>query len=71
MERRDLLAAALAATVMPTGLRAQDRFPQRPITLICPWPAGGSSDAVMRAFGDSLSRQLGGAVVIVENRPGV
>ncbi len=68
MQRRDLLAAALAAGVGLPAL-AQDRFPSRPITLICPWPAGGSSDAVMRAFGESLSRQLS-VPVIVENRPG-
>lgn len=53
----------------PSQTRAPGSFPARPIVLICPWPAGGSSDAVMRAFGDSLSRQLG-VPVVVENRPG-
>ena len=71
MQRRSCLAAALAAagTAASPWLRAQDRYPSRPITLICPWPTGGSSDAVMRAFAESASRQLGVAVV-VENRPG-
>ncbi|MEJ6000511.1 tripartite tricarboxylate transporter substrate binding protein [Paucibacter soli] len=70
MQRRHLLlAAGLAAATAP--LRAQDsKFPSRPITLICPWPSGGSSDAVMRAFGESAGRQLG-VPVVVENRPGV
>jgi len=73
LTRRELVsrAAALAAPalVSPWAL-AQDRFPNRPITLIAPWPAGGSSDAVMRAFAESAGRALGGTV-IVENKPGV
>lgn len=65
-------AAALLATPVLTGKRAfaQDKYPSKPITLICPWPAGGSSDAVVRAFGESLGRQLGGATVVVDNKPG-
>ncbi|MEJ6004474.1 tripartite tricarboxylate transporter substrate binding protein [Paucibacter sp. AS339] len=69
MQRRALLGAGLAAPLV-SNLAAQERFPSRPITLICPWPAGGASDAVMRAFGDSASRTLG-VPVIVENRAGV
>jgi tripartite-type tricarboxylate transporter receptor subunit TctC len=69
--RRALLRAALAAwpALASTWALAQEKFPSRPITLICPWPPGGSSDAVMRAIGDALGRQLGGTV-IVENKPG-
>ena len=44
-------------------------FPVKPITLICPWPAGGSSDIVMRSIAEAAGRHLGQAVVI-ENRPG-
>jgi tripartite-type tricarboxylate transporter receptor subunit TctC len=55
---------------VPLALRAQDKFPNKPITLICPWPPGGSSDAVVRAFGDSAARVLG-VPVLVENKPGV
>ena len=44
-------------------------FPARPIKYICPWPAGGSTDIVMRSLADSASKQLGQQVV-VENRPG-
>lgn len=73
LTRRQVLtqAAALAAPaiVSPWAL-AQDKFPARPITLIAPWPTGGSSDAVMRAFAESAGRALGGTV-IVENKPGV
>jgi len=55
---------------MALPARAQERFPGKPISLIAPWPPGGSSDAVMRAFAESAARNLG-SVVIVENKPGV
>ena len=68
MMNRILRAAALALALVAGAASAQ-QFPSKPITLICPWPAGGSSDLVMRAFADSMSKQLGQQVVI-ENRPG-
>ncbi len=58
-----------AATVLAPHSFAQEKFPSRPITLIAPWPPGGSSDAVMRAIAESAGRQLG-VNMIVENRPG-
>lgn len=73
MQRRTLVSAGLAVPLVslsPRPLAAQERFPARPITLICPWPAGGASDAVMRAFADSAARALG-VPVLVENRAGV
>jgi len=73
VNRRQLLAgaAALAApAIVSSSALAQDKFPNRPITLIAPWPTGGSSDAVMRAFAESAGRALGGTVII-ENKPGV
>lgn len=73
VSRRQLLAgaAALAApAIVSSSALAQDKFPNRPITLIAPWPTGGSSDAVMRAFAESAGRALGGTVII-ENKPGV
>ena len=73
--RRQILQAATALAVPSSAAIissswAQDKFPSRPITLIAPWPAGGSSDAVMRALAESAGRALGGTV-IVENKPGV
>ncbi|WP_342133023.1 tripartite tricarboxylate transporter substrate binding protein [Hydrogenophaga sp. OTU3427] len=62
-----LAAGAAAAVALPA--LAQDKFPSRAITLIAPWPAGGSSDAVMRSFAESASRALG-VPVIVDNKPG-
>jgi tripartite-type tricarboxylate transporter receptor subunit TctC len=68
--RRQLLqaAAATSAAIALPGF-AQEKYPARPVKLICPWPAGGSTDAVMRALAESASKHLGQAVII-ENKPG-
>lgn len=68
--RRRLVQAAFAAPAtlaLPTW--AQSAFPTRPIRLICPWPAGGATDAVMRAIAESAGKALGGQM-IVENKAG-
>ena len=61
-------SAAAARLALPALAQAQN-FPNRPIKLICPWPASGSSDMVMRALADSATKVLG-QQVIVENKPG-
>jgi tripartite-type tricarboxylate transporter receptor subunit TctC len=69
--RRSLLAAALAAAAalaVPTPAAAQ-AFPSKPITLIVPWPAGGSTDRHLRGLAEIASRHLGQPVV-VSNQPG-
>lgn len=59
--------AALAFFAMGT-VAAQD-FPNRPITIVIPYPAGGTSDGQVRLFQEKLGKLLGQAVV-VENKPG-
>ena len=66
--RRRILAAAAAAAAAPS-LSAQPRWPDRPLRLIVPYPAGGNSDAIGRWAADRLSASLGQQVV-VENRAG-
>jgi len=44
-------------------------FPSRPITLICPWPAGGSTDTHLRRFAEIAAKYLG-QPILIENRPG-
>jgi tripartite-type tricarboxylate transporter receptor subunit TctC len=69
--RRSFLARSsgvLVAAAMPTILRAQT-YPARPIRYICPWPAGGSTDAVIRSLAESAGRLLG-TTFVVENKPG-
>jgi tripartite-type tricarboxylate transporter receptor subunit TctC len=67
MNRRSLLALPLLAAPAVAG--AQGRYPERPIRLIIPWPAGGSADAQLRSVGELATRALGQPVVI-ENRGG-
>ena len=52
-----LLVAAVACFAAQPAF-AQD-FPSKPITLIVPWPAGGSTDVSMRAMAESASKVLG------------
>lgn len=61
-------ALAAWALAVPALVWAQE-FPVRPITMIVPWPAGGSTDTHMRRFSEISSRYLGQQIV-VENRPG-
>ncbi|WP_207458163.1 tripartite tricarboxylate transporter substrate binding protein [Azospirillum sp. SYSU D00513] len=48
---------------------AQAAFPEKPITMIVPFPAGGASDNTARIIGQKMAETLGQPVV-VENRPG-
>ena len=65
------LAAALAASLAdaPTASAQSDSYPSRPITVIVPFPPGGSSDVVTRAVSTKVAEALKQPIVI-ENRPG-
>ena len=72
MTRRAALGAAmgLAASGIPGGAaRADTAWPQRPVTLVVPFPPGGSNDVIARLMAQQLSASLGQPFV-VENRPG-
>lgn len=62
------LCVALAALAFAGGAVAQ-AFPERPIRMVVPFPAGGGADFVARLFGDKLGAVLGQRVVI-DNKPG-
>lgn len=57
-----------AGLLLAAAAHAQS-FPAKPITLICPWSAGGGTDLHLRKLAELASRHLGQPVV-VENRPG-
>ena len=59
---------ALAGLLLALAAQAQ-QFPSKPVTLIVPWPAGGSTDIYFRKLGEITARHLGQPLVI-ENRPG-
>jgi tripartite-type tricarboxylate transporter receptor subunit TctC len=66
--RRELLLAA-SSVALSGAARAQGGWPQRPITMIVPFPAGGGTDVTARATARILSEALG-QQVIVENKGG-
>ena len=65
--RRQLLAAALA--LAGTAALAQTAYPSKPIKIVVPFPAGGTSDVLARLIGVKLSESLG-QPVLVDNRAG-
>ncbi|SDJ67659.1 tripartite tricarboxylate transporter substrate binding protein [Variovorax sp. OV700] len=69
MQRRAFLAAGSAALFTAAAPRAWAAFPDKPIKLIVPWAAGGSTDAIARAMAKRMSQTIGSSV-IVDNRPG-
>jgi len=64
---RFVVAAVFAATA--SVAHAADEFPTRPITIIVPFPPGGSSDIVMRVIAQKAAEKLAQSIII-ENRPG-
>ena len=68
--RRHLLSTGLGlAALAALPALAQDKFPLRPITLVVPFPPGGSVDIMARQYSEPLSRVLG-VPIVVENRAG-
>ncbi len=61
-------SAALALLLCGSGAWGQG-YPERPITFIVPWPAGGATDIAMRSLADVLGKQLN-ARLVIENKPG-
>lgn len=63
------VAVMLAVTALALMGKAEAAFPDRPITLIVPWAAGGGTDAVARYIGSALEKELGQPVNVL-NRTG-
>jgi tripartite-type tricarboxylate transporter receptor subunit TctC len=68
LHRRSLLAATLAVPALRTA-SAQAPWPSRPVTMVNPWPPGGSSDTMTRLFAQRFT-QVFGQSFVVENRAG-
>ena len=70
MKRRDFLMTAAVASLLPqTSARGQDAWPQRNITIVVPFLAGGSADLVARLFAQHFQAKHNISIV-VENKGG-
>ncbi|MDM0106846.1 tripartite tricarboxylate transporter substrate binding protein [Variovorax sp. J22R24] len=69
LTRRRLLSAATATLALGAGAAMAAPFPERPITLIVPYAAGGPTDQHLRTLADEAGKVLGQAIVL-DNRPG-
>ncbi|CAM3871566.1 Bug family tripartite tricarboxylate transporter substrate binding protein [Paracidovorax anthurii] len=70
--RRQLLASGIGAGLGLAGLPARanaEKYPSRPITLVVPFPPGGSVDTMARQYSEPLSQALG-VPIVIDNRPG-
>ena len=71
MRRRALLTATLLAPALPRPALAQATYPDRPISLVVPFTAGGSTDIAARILAERMAPRLGpNARIVVENRAG-
>lgn len=68
MLKAKLFKSILAATIV-AATPALAEWPEKPITLIVPWGAGGATDQVSRVVADEMAKALGQSVVVV-NQPG-
>src|SRR5580693_7503961 len=69
MKRSAFLKGIAAAALAPAVGRAQARFPDKPIRMIVPFAAGGTTDLLARAIGQHLT-EAWGQPVIADNRAG-
>ncbi|MDR0561662.1 MAG: tripartite tricarboxylate transporter substrate binding protein [Spirochaetaceae bacterium] len=70
-----ILGSLLAVSVLASiGCKKQEegkklKFPEKSITMICPWAAGGGTDAILRALSAAAEKDLG-VTITVENKTG-
>lgn len=72
MNRRAAVTSTLASLLMlplPATVCAQTDWPQKPITLVVPYPPGGVNDAVARGYANKLAIELG-KPILIDNRAG-
>lgn len=67
--RRHLIRAVALAALLASGNAMAQAWPSKPISLIVPFPAGGTTDVLARALAEKLTQSLG-QTVIVESKPG-
>jgi tripartite-type tricarboxylate transporter receptor subunit TctC len=69
MKRRTLLAAGLATIAAPMIVRAQDKYPSRPVRLVIPFAPAGPTDIIGRMTAEKMTVLLG-QTMLVDNKAG-
>jgi tripartite-type tricarboxylate transporter receptor subunit TctC len=69
MKRRELIQWAGSAALLPALSQAQEKYPSRPITWICPYAAGGNADTRSRQVAKVMSEILG-QPILIDNKAG-
>lgn len=70
MDRRFVLGAVAAAIALGSTIAvAKAEYPEKPVTLVIPYKAGGSTETMARVYSKALAKELG-ANVVVKTRPG-
>ena len=69
MKRRSLMQATVSAGLLPLLAHAQDKYPNKAITWVCPYAAGGNADSRSRQVAKAMGTLLGQPIVI-DNKSG-
>ena len=69
MKRSTFIAASLTVLALPFTALAQTDWPQKPVTMVVPYPPGGVNDAVARIYANKLAIELG-KPMLIDNRAG-
>jgi tripartite-type tricarboxylate transporter receptor subunit TctC len=69
MKRRQLIQSAVSVALLPSLVQAQDKYPSKPITWVCPYAAGGNADSRSRQVAKAMSAILG-QPIIIDNKAG-
>ena len=69
MKRRSLMLASAGSALLPGLVHAQDKYPSKVVTWICPYAAGGNADNRSRQVARLMGKELG-QTIIVDNKAG-
>ncbi len=70
MKRRSILVGVVAIVASVFAAPAMAAFPEKPITVICPWAPGGGTDVLLRALSKEAEKFLGQSITVVNQTGG-
>ena len=70
MKRRAMLVGLAAMVTTVFAVPAIAAYPDKPVTVICPWTAGGGTDVLLRALSKSAEKYLGQTISVVNQTGG-